>query len=575
MRAMRILGGVAAAALFSMAFAEPASIVGKAFTPPEASVFEDRSVPSTYRYDQQIWNFGFGLSGVGEMIGLHRFDAAGGSDVITSISAAWRETADGTTARVFVWQDNGSGNPEDATLLTEQNVIVANTNTGILNVYTLTTPVSVTGSFFVGFAFPAQPGTFPLAYILNPSPAYVNGRTFFGGTTTPPINPSNLGSLTAKAREATFRGYPGYLPLRASGWGSSFTYQGRLASNGTNYSGPADLIIRMYNAESGGNTVGPALAMKSVTVNAGVFTVQVPAEASMFPDAEDRFIDIQVRTPGETDYTTLTPRQRIRQVPMAMHATLASRASSADTVPWAGVTGVPASVTPWLPAAGGIAYNGGNVGIGTSNPIAPLHIRGGPLYNNALIETDSTLGTWLNLINTTGTGRTWALINTGTDNTEGAGAFLIRDNNVGAVRATFLPNGNVGLGTIVPNAKLDVRGDIRLGANGEYTAIGASAENLSIIRGTVNSNGTVRLGSGYTVTRLALGIYRVSWGTAPGFAAAPTPVATAYIAASPIVVFSSSALFNPDRSGWVEFRTVALSGVLTDSAFSFTLAGPR
>ncbi|MFN9970286.1 MAG: hypothetical protein ACK58T_10350 [Phycisphaerae bacterium] len=49
MRAIRILGGVTAAALFSVAFAEPASILGKAFTPPEASVFEDRSVPSTYR----------------------------------------------------------------------------------------------------------------------------------------------------------------------------------------------------------------------------------------------------------------------------------------------------------------------------------------------------------------------------------------------------------------------------------------------------------------------------------------------------------------------------------------------
>ncbi|MFN9975261.1 MAG: hypothetical protein ACK58T_35765, partial [Phycisphaerae bacterium] len=149
------------------------------------------------------------------------------------------------------------------------------------------------------------------------------------------------------------------------------------------------------------------------------------------------------------------------------------------------------------------AYTGGNVGIGTTTPIASVHIRGGPLYNNAVIESDSTLGTWLNLKNTSGTGRTWALINTGTDNSEGAGAFLIRDNNVGAVRATFLPNGNVGLGTIVPNAKLDVRGDIRLGANGEYDAIGANTENLSIIRGTVNSNGTVRLGSGYTVTRLA------------------------------------------------------------------------
>lgn len=530
---------------------------------------DDRSAPSTYQYDSPPYTGWLGSSG-SEFVGVNAFDAVGGADLLTSISCVWRGVANGSTQRVFVWQDDGSGDPNKAKFLAEQSVVVANAGTTTANVYPLTSPIPVTGRFYVGFSSIYDGVNNVMTYSFDSSPA-VPRRAFIGAT-PPPFNPALPGAL-GRLNNTQDIGFPGSFAVRADGNGSSFSYQGRLSSAGQNYTGKADFIFSIHTAESGGGVVGPPIAIANVPVNAGVFTVQIPADPSWFVNQPDRYLGVQVSTPADNGtYSTLTPRQRIGQVPAAMVATVAQ---SAQSVPWSGVTGVPATLAPWLPVAGGIAYTGGNVGIGTSTPIAPLHVRGGPLYNNALIETDSTLGTWLNLVNTSGTGRTWALVNTGTDNTEGAGAFLIRDNNVGAVRATFLPNGNVGLGTIAPTAKLDVRGDIRLGAGGEYQAIGASAENLSIIRGVANSNGTIRWGTGYTLSRLALGVYRVSWGAAPGFSGPPSATATAYLAGSPIVVYSTTAITNADQSGFVEFRTVNLSGVLTDSAFSFTLAGPR
>lgn len=50
--------------------------------------------------------------------------------------------------------------------------------------------------------------------------------------------------------------------------------------------------------------------------------------------------------------------------------------ATASSVPWSGITGVPANVaaSPWSAVANGIAYNAANVGIGTVAPLAKLHI---------------------------------------------------------------------------------------------------------------------------------------------------------------------------------------------------------
>lgn len=532
------------------------------------SAFEDRSAPSTYKYDELgaavVWKFG------AETMAVSRFEAVGGADLLSTISGMWFNTVDGQPARVFVWQDtNGSGDPRQAKLVHEQAGTVQLTGTGNYVVYTLSKPVAVTGTFFIGVSTPTTAFSLP-----STSEPIQPGRFFLFGTPTPPLDAGNLAESPYFLDLASYTGSKGVWKLRATGAGSSFAYQGRLSSGGQNYSGSADLIVTVYDSAEGGSVVGSPAAIANVPVSAGVFSVQVPSEPSWFVNSADRYLGVQVRTPatgggGADGYTALTPRQRIGQVPAAMVATVS------QSTPWSGLTGVPASLSAWGQVPGGIGYSGGLIGIGTANPVGRLHVSGGPGYHNVDVESAFTDGTWLNLFNTSPNGRWWSLISTGSTNSEGAGALLIRDNSVTGVRAAFLPNGRVGLGTTTPQAELDVRGEIRMGAAGEFRGASANAENLTLIRGNVNSDGTIRAGAGFTVARSGFGLYRVSYPSSPGFSGTPTPVATAYLAGGPVIVYVIGASFAPDRSGYVDFRTSNLNGVLVDSAFSFTLTGPR
>ncbi|MBS0190767.1 MAG: hypothetical protein U0573_02600 [Phycisphaerales bacterium] len=533
--------------------------------------FDDRSAPSTYQYDSPPysgWNFGAGFTA--EMIGVNAFDAVGGSDLLTSVSCVWKAVANGSTQRIFIWQDDGSNSMSSAKLIHEQSVVAANADTTTMNAYTLTKAVPVSGRFYVGFSSVTDGTTFVAAWHYVPSGALPNRALL--AVAAPPYDatkPPNVYSFTP----IDSIGFPGYFAVRASGSGGTFSYQGRLTSGGQPYTGNADLICTIYDSQSGGVKVGESVALAGVPVLAGVFSVQIPADPSWFVNAPDRYLDVQVRTPaGGGTYTSITPRQRIGQTPAAMVATVAQTAQS---VPWAGVTGVPGILSAWQPATGGVAYNAGRVGIGTGAPSAALHVVGGPSYFNTIIESSFTDGTWFNLSNSSVNGRWWSLVVTGSTNFEGAGALLIRDNTVGIVRAIFTPSGNVGIGTITPGERLEVRGNVRFGDSGEYDAIGANAEKISVIRGSVNLNGTVRLGTGFTATRQALGVYRINWTATPGFSDAPSVVATAYLSPAPVVVWVSGSQINSDGSGFVDLRTAGLSGVLTDTAFSFTLTGPR
>ena len=428
--------------------------------------FDDRSAPSTYQYDEPPYIGWFSSSSTLEIVGANAFDAVGGSDLLTSVSCVWRGVPNGSTQRIFIWQDDGSNNIANARLLLELPVTVANTNTTIVNTYPLATPVAVSGRFYVGFSSVSDGSNSVTAFQGTPSPAFPD-RAIVGAATPPFVAATPGAPIALSFRTTASLGTPGYFAIRASGSGSTFAYQGRLANAGQNYTGNADFIFTVYDRQSGGAVVGVPVAIARVPVNAGVFTVQIPADPSWFVNQPDRYLDVQVRTPADgTTYTTITPRQRIGQVPAAMVATVAQ---SALTVPWSGVTNVPPGVNSWAPAAEGISYSAGNVGIGTAAPIARLQVVDGPDFNHATVESSRNSGTWFNLVNTTPNGRRWSLISSGAGNPEGAGALLIRDQNAGGVRAAFLPNGNVGIGTTAPTAPLHVVGTnafphLRIGA---------------------------------------------------------------------------------------------------------------
>ena len=129
--------------------------------------------------------------------------------------------------------------------------------------------------------------------------------------------------------------------------GTAFTYQGQLKSEGQPYTGTCDFQFGLYNVPTGGMSLGD-LILPSVPLTEGYFTVQLDFGADAFT-GEERWLDISMRCPAGTgDYTQLQPRQELTAAPYALYATSAEAAqtavyaSSADSVPWTGISGMPA-----------------------------------------------------------------------------------------------------------------------------------------------------------------------------------------------------------------------------------------
>ena len=98
--------------------------------------------------------------------------------------------------------------------------------------------------------------------------------------------------------------------------------------------------------------------------------------------------------------------------------------------------------------------NNGNVGIGTTNPLAPLHIEASGALPELLIEeTTATDAAEIRLKNTT---RTWSIYGDSSPD-----HFAIMDKTAGEVHRLVIDNtGNVGIGTTSPVSELDVAGTV-------------------------------------------------------------------------------------------------------------------
>ena len=128
------------------------------------------SATSTYALDDGIQDSGFADMNADDFL-LNQFTAVPGANNITAIQVCIGTQSTDTTFNnhllghpitFAVWNDpNQDGNPNDATALTTFSTTISAVNSfdnNLFGTYTLPTPVTVTGSFFVGYMIPVVPG---------------------------------------------------------------------------------------------------------------------------------------------------------------------------------------------------------------------------------------------------------------------------------------------------------------------------------------------------------------------------------------------------------------------------------
>lgn len=111
--------------------------------------------------------------------------------------------------------------------------------------------------------------------------------------------------------------------------GSAFTYQGRLNTSGTPASGAHDFEFSLYDDPTSGIQVGPTVSL-TANVTAGLFTAPLDFGATAWTENK-RWLEVHVRTNGETTFTSLFPRTEITPAPHALLPETVARRNTAQT----------------------------------------------------------------------------------------------------------------------------------------------------------------------------------------------------------------------------------------------------
>lgn len=238
------------------------------------------------------------------------------------------------------------------------------------------------------------------------------------------------------------------LAAAADPLGAGITYHGRLTQADSPATGEFDMRFGLFNAASGGSQVSPTLTFDGVGANPapisvvdGLFSVELNFGSSPY-SGQALWLRVDVRSHNDGSYSTLSPRQPLTASPFALYA-LNSPGGGGGM---------------WTSSGADIFnMNAGNVGIGTADPLAKLHVAGSTFADgdvhavNANNPQSSIFLGWATDLNGDDMARIRVAGNPpGADN----GLDIQAPGNRSLMR--ILNSGSVGIGTVEPGAKLDV-----------------------------------------------------------------------------------------------------------------------
>ena len=176
------------------------------------------------------------------------------------------------------------------------------------------------------------------------------------------------------------------LSIFAAAQTTEFTYQGKLADTGTP-SATYDFQFKLCSTLAASCDSSPTNEKTGVAVSGGIFTVNLDFGETSFSGA-DSYLEIAVKRPTETNYTTLAPRQKITSAPYSIKSKFADTATTATQL-------------NGLDSSRFVQYDAnGDVGIGTTSSGSKLTVAGiiestsgGVKFPDASVQTTAGLTT--------------------------------------------------------------------------------------------------------------------------------------------------------------------------------------